>query len=69
MVLVLSTTPFARFMKREGLDDGGVLEAIERAERGIIDADLGGGLVKQRIARFVFSGKPCCPCRCRKCWS
>jgi hypothetical protein len=24
---------------------------IERAERGIIDADLGGGLIKQRVAR------------------
>jgi hypothetical protein len=26
-------------------------EAIERAERGAIDADLGGGLIKQRLAR------------------
>jgi hypothetical protein len=26
-------------------------EAIERAERGTIDADLGGGLIKQRVAR------------------
>jgi hypothetical protein len=26
-------------------------EAIERAERGSIDADLGGGLIKQRVAR------------------
>ena len=26
-------------------------EAIERAERGLIDADLGGGVIKQRIAR------------------
>ena len=26
-------------------------EAIERAERGAIDADLGGGLIKQRVAR------------------
>ena len=26
-------------------------EAIERAERGLIDADLGGGLNKQRVAR------------------
>jgi hypothetical protein len=29
-------------------------EAIARAERGLIDADLGGGLIKQRVAR---SGK------------
>jgi hypothetical protein len=25
--------------------------AIERAEQGLIDADLGGGLIKQRVAR------------------
>ena len=27
-------------------------EAIARAERGLIDADLGGGLIKQRVARL-----------------
>ena len=26
-------------------------EAIEQAERGLVDADLGGGLIKQRVAR------------------
>lgn len=26
-------------------------EAIARAKRGLIDADLGGGIIKQRIAR------------------
>lgn len=26
-------------------------EAIERAENGLVDADLGGGVVKQRVAR------------------
>ena len=26
-------------------------DAIERAERGLIDADLGGGVIKQRVAR------------------
>jgi hypothetical protein len=29
----------------------GLLGAIERVERGTIDADLGGGLIKQRVAR------------------
>lgn len=27
-------------------------EAIRRAERGLIDAELGGGIVKQRVARL-----------------
>jgi hypothetical protein len=26
-------------------------EAIRRAEQGLIDADLGGGVIKQRVAR------------------
>jgi hypothetical protein len=38
---------------REGREiaDKSLREAIERAENGLIDADLGGGLIKQRIAR------------------
>jgi hypothetical protein len=31
--------------------DEGLLEAVKRAEQGLIDADLGGGLIKQRVAR------------------
>jgi len=42
---------FARYARREGIDDKSLGEAIERAERGLIDADLGGGLIKQRVAR------------------
>lgn len=26
-------------------------EAVHRAERGLLDADLGGGVIKQRVAR------------------
>jgi hypothetical protein len=44
----------ARFIRRERLDRDGLREAIGRAECGLIDADLGGGLIKQRVAR---SGK------------
>lgn len=45
------TKEFARLARRSGLPDDGLLEAIERAEDGIIDADLGGGLIKQRVAQ------------------
>ena len=41
----------ARFARREGIADRSLLEAIERAEQGMIDADLGGGLIKMRVAR------------------
>lgn len=40
-----------KFARRERIGDTSLREAIERAERGIIDADLGGGLIKQRVAR------------------
>ena len=45
------TKAFARFADREGLEDAALCEAVGRARRGLIDADLGGGVIKQRIAR------------------
>jgi hypothetical protein len=48
---VFKTKWLARFARRERITDASLLEAVERAERGIIDADLGGGLIKQRVAR------------------
>lgn len=42
---------FVRYARRERIEDQSLCEAIERAERGIIDADLGGGVIKQRVAR------------------
>ena len=48
---VFKTKAFARFSDHEGLEDTGLCEAVERAQQGLIDADLGGGVIKQRIAR------------------
>jgi hypothetical protein len=42
---------FARFQRREGIADKVLSKAISGVEKGIIDADLGGGLIKQRVAR------------------
>ena len=42
---------FARFARRENIADASLQEAVARAERGLVDADLGGGLIKQRVAR------------------
>ena len=42
---------FARFASAESIDDATLCKAIEDAEKGLIDADLGGGVIKQRIAR------------------
>ena len=45
------TKAFARFAHREGIGDRALCEAVERARSGLVDADLGGGVIKQRIAR------------------
>ncbi len=42
---------FARFSRKKRIKDELLCEAVERAERGLIDADLGDGLIKQRIPR------------------
>ena len=42
---------FARFARGQRISDHDLCEAIERAERGLIDADLGGNVIKQRVAR------------------
>lgn len=41
----------ARFARREGMSGASLVEAVERAERGLVDADLGGCLIKMRVAR------------------
>ena len=41
---------FQRDAERVGVTDDDCREAIRKAERGLVDADLGGGLIKQRIA-------------------
>lgn len=42
---------FQRFAKREEIADAALRDAANRAEKGQIDADLGGEVIKQRIAR------------------
>ena len=42
---------FGRFARREKITDAQLCDAVARAERGLIDGDLGGGLIKQRVAR------------------
>ena len=41
----------ARFIRRERIVDRSLQMALERATAGLIDADLGGGLVKLWVAR------------------
>jgi len=50
-VRILKNIWFERFARKERITDAMLREAIAAAERGLIDADLGGGVIKQRIAR------------------
>jgi hypothetical protein len=42
---------FAKFADRERIADAALCEVVARTELGLIDANLGGGLLKQRVAR------------------
>lgn len=42
---------FQRFSRNEKIVDQALCEAVARAGSGLIDADLGGGVIKQRVAR------------------
>jgi hypothetical protein len=48
---VYATKTFRRFQRKESISDAALVAAADRADAGLIDADLGGGLIKQRIAR------------------
>ncbi len=48
---IFKSKRFARFSRRERISDARLCIAIQNAERGLIDADYGGGVIKQRIAR------------------
>jgi hypothetical protein len=47
---VFKTRHFARWMRKTELNDAMLCQAVSEMERGLIDADLGGGVLKKRIA-------------------
>lgn len=50
-VRIFKIKSFVRYAQRAEITDRVLCTAIEHAERGLIDADLGGNVIKQRIAR------------------
>ncbi len=48
---VFVTKTFRRFQRKERISEQALWQAIDRADAGTIDADLGQGLIKQRVAR------------------
>jgi len=50
-VKVFKTKWFVRYARQSNIKNKNLCEAIERAEQGLVEADLGGGVIKQRVAR------------------
>ena len=48
---IFKTKWFERFARKEKIRNTALVEAVARAEKGQVDADLYGGVIKQRIAR------------------
>jgi len=50
-VRIFKNAWFERFARKQTIQDAALRDAVHRAERGLVDADLGGGVIKQRVAR------------------
>jgi len=50
MTRLFKTRQFANWMTKTELTDGLLSTAVREMEQGLIDAELGGGVVKKRIA-------------------
>jgi hypothetical protein len=48
---VFKTRTFARLIRNTDISDQTLSEAVERAAEGLVDAELGSGLIKQRVGR------------------
>lgn len=48
---IYKTKWFQRWAKEEGLTDAALRVAVDEMKRGLVEADLGGGLSKKRVAR------------------
>lgn len=51
MTRIFKIKGFARFQRKERINDATLRKVIADADAGHVDADLGSGLIKQRVAR------------------
>ena len=47
---IFKTRYFNRWLRKTELTDESLCKAVSEMERGLVDADLGGGVVKKRVA-------------------
>lgn len=50
MSRIFKTRHFAKWMRKTELTDLALCEAVAEMARGLLDADLGGGVMKKRVA-------------------
>jgi hypothetical protein len=50
-VRIFKTKTLAKFTRQHSVGDDSLVDAVKRALRGLVDADLGGQIIKQRVAR------------------
>ena len=49
--MILKTRLFSRWLKKADITEKLLVDAVDEMKRGLIDADLGGGVYKKRIAQ------------------
>jgi len=50
-VRIFKTKWFARFARKEDISDERLVDSVREIEKGLNDGELGGGLLKKRLAR------------------
>lgn len=50
MSRIFRTRTFSRWMRKIGFTDGALRGAVSEMDKGLVDADLGGHVLKKRIA-------------------
>lgn len=48
---LFKTRTLAKFTRQNRIRDASLVAAVDNAMRGLVDADLGGHIIKQRVAR------------------
>ncbi len=48
--MIYKTRHFNRWARKAGLSDQALCRAVTEIRQGLVDADLGGGIIKKRIA-------------------
>ena len=51
VMMILKLKSLHRWARSEGISDASLKKAVSEIARGLVDADLGSGLFKKRVAR------------------